>query len=391
MHDPKQLDRRQFLGRCQTAGAAAVLGSMSAQAAPARAKKIRVGVIGCGSVSRMYLPDLVKCPYVKLVSTCDRISERAERAAKEYRVPNHYPKIESMLAGEPFDLFVNLTDMQEHGQLNRQALEADRHVWSEKPLHNSYAEGKALLDFARHRELRIWGAPIVVMSPQFAYMNNAIQAGKLGHVAAAHASYGHLGPDWSAFFYERGGGSMPDLGVYNFTTITGLLGPARSIMAMTSIITPRRNVDDKGEITVAAEDNASVLLDHGNGTISHVQCGFNYFDPYGHGGTGQQRATISIVGKAGSMHLVGYDWAPQGVDIATRNSESGNREVEDAGDYVWQQGASLAAECLATGKEPLMTPEHALHVVEIIEAARESQATGRRIELKSTFSWPLAT
>jgi predicted dehydrogenase len=91
------------------------------------------------------------------------------------------------------------------------------------------------------------------------------------------------------------------------------------------------------------------------------------------------------------MHLLGYDWAPQGVDIATRDDEVGKREVEDPGDYVWQQGASLVAECLATGKEPLMTPEHALHVVEVMEAARESQATGRRVELKSTFNWPLAT
>jgi predicted dehydrogenase len=56
---------------------------------------------------------------------------------------------------------------------------------------------------------------------------------------------------------------------------------------------------------------------------------------------------------------------------------------------VWEQGASLAAECLATGKELLITPEHALHVLEIIGAARESQETGRRITLVSKFRWPV--
>jgi hypothetical protein len=60
-------------------------------------------------------------------------------------------------------------------------------------------------------------------------------------------------------------------------------------------------------------------------------------------------------------------------------------------DYVWQNGASLACECLATGKEPLVTPEHALHVVEIMTAARESQATGRHIKMSSTFKWPIVT
>jgi hypothetical protein len=61
----------------------------------------------------------------------------------------------------------------------------------------------------------------------------------------------------------------------------------------------------------------------------------------------------------------------------------------DAADYVWQHGASLVCETLATGKEHLFTPEHALHVVEIMIAARESQRTGRRIDLQSTFKWPV--
>jgi len=79
---------------------------------------------------------------------------------------------------------------------------------------------------------------VVVNSPQFAFMSKTIQEGKLGKVSAAHAHYGHLGPNWSAFFYEKGGGSLPDLGVYNLATLTGLLGPAKFVTAMTSIVTP---------------------------------------------------------------------------------------------------------------------------------------------------------
>jgi predicted dehydrogenase len=89
------------------------------------------------------------------------------------------------------------------------------------------------------------------------------------------------------------------------------------------------------------------------------------------------------------MGLVGYDWEPLGVDLATEKDPDYRRHVTDAEGYVWQKGASLVCECLATGKEPLFTPEHALHVVEIICAARESQQTGRRIELTSTFKWPI--
>ena len=95
---------------------------------------------------------------------------------------------------------------------------------------------------------RLWGAPITVQSPQFAFMAKHLVAGKLGRVSAQHTPhYGHEGPNWSAFFYEKGGGSMPDLAVYNLTTLTGLLGPAKYVSAMLSVVTPERTVRDKGQ------------------------------------------------------------------------------------------------------------------------------------------------
>jgi predicted dehydrogenase len=246
-----------------------------------------------------------------------------------------------------------------------------------------------LLRLAHQKQIRLWGAPITVESPQFAFMARALAAGQLGRVAAAHAHYGHEGPTWSAFFYEKLGGSMPDLAVYNLTSLTGLLGPAKQVTAMLSVVTPERTVEDKGRIQVTEEDNAMVLMDHGNGVISHVQSGFNYFNPYGHDGSGEKRHTISLVGSKGFMGLVGYDWAPIGVDLATESKPELQRHATDAEGYVWQLGAALAAESLVTGKDLLVTPEHALHVLEIITAARESSATGRRVPLTSTFRWPV--
>lgn len=396
------VDRRSFVGQTVTAGAAlavapwilpgqASAGTQASQnkAAAAAPKRIKVAVIGCGSVSNSYLPQLAKSPYVELVSVCDIIPERAAKAAERFHVPNHYPHIDKMLAGAPFDFQITLTDMQEHEHLNRQALEQGKHVWSEKPIANSLGAGRELLALARKKGVRLWGAPIVVQSPQFAFMAKALAAGKLGRVAAAHADYGHTGPDWSAFFYEKGGGSLPDLGVYNITTLTGLLGPARSVVAMTSVVTPTREIQNRGTIKVEAEDNSMVLLDHGGGTISHIQCGFNYFNPHGHDGSQESRHTVSLVGTAGSMGLVGYDWEPLGVDLATQDEPVFKRHAMDAEGYIWQLGACLAAECLATGKELLVKPEHALHVLEIMIAARESQQTGRRITLDSTFPWPV--
>ncbi len=396
------VDRRRFLGQAAIVGAAVAAARRDALAAENVAtskatvttaseatKKIRVGVIGCGSVSGRYLPHLAECPYADVVSVCDIIPERAAARGKQFHVANHYPHIDAMLAGAPFELLVNLTDMQEHERLNRQAIEAGRNIWSEKPIANSLAAGQELLQLAKGKGVRVWGAPVVVASPQFAAMAKAIAAGELGAIASAKADYGHTGPDWSAFFYKEGGGSMPDLGVYNLTTLTGLLGPAKSVTAMTSIVTPTRKIYEKGEINVEAEDNAIVLLDHGDAKISCVQCGFNFFNPHGHEGKAESRHTLAIYGSRGSMGLVGYDWEPLGVDVATEAMPKFERRATDAEGYVWQQGASEVAECLATGKEPLFTPEHALHVVEIMTAARQSQREGRRISLASTFRWPV--
>jgi predicted dehydrogenase len=383
------ISRKKFLENTTMAAVAMLLKSAQGFATETQQKKIRIGVIGCGSVSTQYLPHLEKSPYVELISACDIIPDRAKKQAAKHKIPNHYPHIDQMMRGPNFDLLVNLTDMQEHGRLNKQALLAGKHVWSEKPMANTYKEGKALLDLSREKKLRLWGAPAVVNSPQFAFMAKSIREGKLGQVSSAHAHYGHTGPTWSAFFYEKGGGSLPDLGVYNLATLTGLLGPAKSVMAMTSIVTPERTVDNKGKIKVDAEDNAMVLMDHGNGVISHVQCGFNYFDPFGHEGKGQEKPSITIWGTHGNMGLVGYDWAPSGVDLVTHQNEKSQRFVPDPGGYVWQEGASVIAQSLSKGTEPLIAVEHALHVLEIIEAARESGNNGKKIKIESVFKYPI--
>jgi len=386
----KNISRHDFLQRTAMASAALLVSSLEGWAITAPDKKLRVAVIGCGSVSNRYIPQLKSSALIDLVALCDIRYERAVAQNKQYNVnAATYPNIEAMLAGVPFDMMVTLTDMQVHGELNKKALLAGMKVWSEKPIANTYAEGKALLDLARSKKLRLWGAPAVVNSPQFVFMSKTIQEGKLGNVASAHGQYGHTGPTWSAFFYEKGGGSMPDLGVYNMATLTGLLGPARSVMAMTDIVTPYRTIDVVGKVKVEAEDNAHVLLKHDKNVISHVMCGFNYFDPHGHEAKGQSLHSIQIFGTLGNMRLIGYDWETSGVMLDNSWTEPAKLYVTESEGYEWQEGARVTGESIIKGVEPRINVEHALHVLEIMEAARKSSATGMEVKLVSTFPWPM--
>lgn len=390
MENSKVVSRQQFLKKTAMAGAAVLLSNLESLALSTSDKKLKVGLIGCGSVSNRYIPHLQSSKLIEIVSLCDIKYERAVAQNKNYNVKAAtYPHIDKMLAGVPFDMLVTTTDMQLHGMLNKKALLAGKHVWSEKPLANSYMEGKALLDLAKSKGLRLWGAPAVVNSPQFAFMSKTIQQGKLGLLASAHGQYGHTGPLWAAFFYEKGGGSMPDLGVYNISTLTGLLGPAKSVMAMTSIVNPERTVDDKGKIKVEAEDNAHILLQHDKNIISHIMCGFNYFDTHGHEAQGQTLHSIQVFGSKGNMRLIGYDWETNGVVLDISDTEPPQLFAADSKGYVWQEGATVVGESIINKKEPLINVEHALHVLEIIEAARNSSNTGKKIFLKSRFRWPL--
>ena len=88
--------------------------------------KVRIGIVGCGSVSGPYLADLSQHPQVELISVCDVIPERAQARAWEYHLPHWYDDVDRMLAGADFDLLINLTSMPAHFAVNYKALRAGK-------------------------------------------------------------------------------------------------------------------------------------------------------------------------------------------------------------------------------------------------------------------------
>src|SRR6185369_16178387 len=193
MNSNQTIDRRQFLKGTAIIGAslATAPGLLAADspAASFPSGKIRVGEIGCGSVSGSYLPNLTSQPFIEVVSVCDIKIERAKQRAEKFKVPNVYPNIDEMLAGVPFDLLVNTTSMPSHYPVNKKALEARRHVWSEKPMALDVPHAKELMDLATKNGVHIWVAPTCVTSPQFKFMADTMASGKIGKVTPGHGTY----------------------------------------------------------------------------------------------------------------------------------------------------------------------------------------------------------
>ncbi|HLI87807.1 MAG TPA: Gfo/Idh/MocA family oxidoreductase [Ktedonobacteraceae bacterium] len=350
--------------------------------------KVRVAVVGCGSVSQKYVPDLKQSSAVELVAVCDNRVEFARRHAETYAIERYFSDIDRMLAEVDFELLVNLTPMQFHAPFNRKGLEAGRNVWCEKPIATNLADAHALIELARSRGVKLWGAPNSPTSPAFETMAKILACGEIGRACVAHGIYGWSGPDWpgAAWFYQKGGGSLFDLGVYNVTTLTGLLGPARSVIAMAGAAVPERVI--AGEtVKVEADDNTALILDHGGAVYSVIQTGFVY-------GAQREDWTIQVIGTNGAMTMGGYDWAPADVAVyAGHQMRSEDRKWEvrwqDDGSYKWEHGAAYIAECLANGEQPILSGEHALHVLEVMLAALESAKSGRREPVESDFPWPL--
>lgn len=343
--------------------------------------KVQIGVVGCGSVSEKYLPNLRACRYAQIVAVCDLVPTKYRRYLSEYGIGKGFSSIDEMLEGAEFDLLLNLTSMPSHYEINKKGLNAGRNVWSEKPFAPTYEQGRELLDLAQNKGVAFRAAPNAVTSPQFRCMAETIASGRLGRVFAAHACYGHGGPTWGPWFYKKGGGCMGDLAVYNITTLTGLLGPAKSVTALVGTCIGERDVEGE-RVAVTADDNVMVLLDHGHGVLSHIQAGFVYCHH-------NEDRTIELIGDGGMMNLLGWDWAPRGVQVRTRDDDGFQTLCTDAEGYVWECGAAQFCEHLATGKPMLMTAEHALHVVDVMESAYRSAETGNRTEVKSSFAWPL--
>lgn len=343
--------------------------------------KVRIGIVGCGSVSGPYLADLSQHPRVELVSVCDVIAERAQARAWECHLSHWYDDVDRMLSGADFDMLVNLTPMREHFAINYKALQAGKHVLSEKPLATSREEGRLLLETAAAHGVQLYGAPAVVTSPAFRCLAEVIGSGEIGRVCAAWGRYGHTGPGWGPWFYRQGGGALFDLGVYNITTLTGLLGPARSVVALSGTVIPERLVEGQ-RVRVEAEDNIMLLMDHGEAVFSSVQTGFVY-------GPRRQERTLELIGTRGSANLLGWDWHPRGVEIWREDRQEWEVMEQDQQGYSWERGASYLVDCFTTGKTPLITGEHAFHVLDVMLAAHESAAHGRKIEVTSTFPWPL--
>jgi predicted dehydrogenase len=257
------------------------------------------------------------------------------------------------------------------------ALEAGKHVLVEKPMAVSLDDAAELVALARKGPGYLLPAPHVILSPTYQTIWKRLRRGDIGQVYSARGLYGWSGPEWGKWFYQPGGGPLFDLGVYNITSLTGLLGSAKRVMAMTSVAIPERVVDGE-RMRVETEDNAHVLIDFGEGCLAVVSTGF-IFQQY-------RRPALELYGALGTMQMLGEDWEPNGFEMWQKETAGWQVFDEAAPDWPWTDGLRHLVESIQQGTRPIITPEHGFHVLEIMLKAQESGRTGRAFDIESRFT-----
>jgi predicted dehydrogenase len=340
---------------------------------------VGIGVIGLGSVFtgpyRTRLQDLERAGRITVTAVYDPDPVKRAWAAAAFGCRQSDDEAELLAAGD-VDAVLVLTSMNEHADLAIRALRSGKHVLVEKPMATSLTDAERLLQVARQSDRVLVCAPHILLSPTYRQLHTRVHAGVIGSPLLARARYGWAGPWWGAWFYQPGGGALFDLGVYNLTSLCGLLGSVRRVSAMVGTAIPQRTVDGV-VMEVQSEDNAHVLLDFGQARFASIMTGFT-IQKY-------RCPAIEIYGQSGVLQLMGDDWAPEGFE-QWRN-ETGTWEVfpESDPDWPWTAGATHLVECIEGNLAPVSRPEHAYHALEVMLAAKESARTGRAVEVHSTF------
>jgi predicted dehydrogenase len=341
---------------------------------------VRLGIIGCGNVmDGAYMPLIQRLQHKGLVSVsgASHTSEaRCRPLLDKWAIPKYYESYQALCHAPDVDLVLILTSMKEHGAIALEALTAGKHVLVEKPMAVSLQEAKALVAEARASSGYLVSAPFVTLSPTFEIIRKRVDAGDIGKVCLARARYGWSGPDWSEWFYQPGSGPIFDLAVYSITSLTGILGPVKRVMAMTGTAQPERLVNGR-TIKVEIEDNAQILMDFGGAVFASVASGFT-MQKY-------QSPGLELYGTTGTMQMLGDDWAPEGYEIWQNDIGAWQKYYETDPHWQWTEGLKHLVECIREKRRPAITPEHAYHVLEIMIAAQASGRTGQSQAVESTF------
>lgn len=350
-----------------------------------------IGLVGVGDVAgRDYLPEFHRLEdEARLVAACGRSPERVRATAAAYGIDTVTTDYRDLVAHPEVDVVLNLTPFAIHAEVTLAALAAGRHVYSEKPLAMRLEDAERIRDAASERDLVVVAAPSILLFPQVRHAWGLVRAGVLGSIHTAHAHALGGVPPWAGYegdpepFFAEGVGPLADMGVYPLHALTGILGPARAVSARAartrdSFVPP--DGPRAGEaIPVRDPDSWVLLIELAGGALASVHTNMAV--------AASRAPELELMGEEGSVALSLLD-VSQPVHVL-RAGDDDWRTVHVPHDRVGGPdhilGVAHLLDCLRDGRVPVASCDHAIHVIELMAAARQSLRDGAVVPLATSF------
>ena len=354
-------------------------------------KRLRVGVVGCGNISSIYLKNCTKAfKNLDIVALADLMPERAKAKAEEFGVPRACG-VDELLADRGIEAVLNLTIPNAHAQVSEAALRSGKHVYGEKPLATSLADGERLAALAKSKGLLLCSAPDTFLGAGLQSCRKLIEDGWIGETVGATAFMlcgGHESwhPD-PAFYYKRGGGPMFDMGPYYLHALISLMGPIKSLVGKAGAAWKERVATSEarsGErIEVEVPTTVSALLDFSSGAQGSIMTSFDV-----RGGT--THAPIEIYGSEGTILAPDPNTFGGPVRLRRRGEAEFSSLPLLFGRAENSRGLGLSdmAQAIEEGRPPRASGELALHALEVMEGAHVSSDQGRVYVMRTTCPRP---
>ncbi len=345
-----------------------------------------IGIVGTGNIAGGYARDALTHPEIRLVAATDLDPARAAAFGDAQGCRVH-ASLDDFLADDEVDIVVNLTIHHAHYDVTRRALEAGRHVYSEKPLALRSTEARELVELAVARERRLGCSPSTFLGEAQQTAAAWIRSGRLGTVRAIYAevNWGRI-ESWHpapAPFYEVG--ALVDVGVYPLTLVTTMLGPARSVRAWGWELKPHRVTLDGTSFRIGSPDLIVAAVELEAGPVVRLTASFYVGRP------AKLTGSLEFHGDDASLALGSFQDFDATVEVGEYNKDyEGVALVRPPfRGTAWARGVAEMAAAIAEGRPHRASAEQAAHVVDIMEAAFGSMADGgRRVEISSTFVPP---
>jgi predicted dehydrogenase len=353
-------------------------------------KKLKIGIIGCGNISSIYMENCPKFEHLKLVGCADLDIQRAKAQAEKFNIPKAC-SVEELLADPEIKLIINLTIPKAHASVCIQALEAGKHVYTEKPLAVTREEGRKILETAKKHNLLVGSAPDTFLGAGIQTAIQLIEQGELGVPIGASAfmicrGHEHWHPD-PAFYYDLGGGPMFDMGPYYLTALVALLGPIKRISGSARISYPERTVLSKPKagtkIKVSTPTHISGVIDFASGVIGNITTSFDAF-----GGT--SLPPIEVYGSEGTLLVPDPNTFGGPVQIRKRDEMEFKGVPLTFGFAQNSRGLGVAdmAKAILEGGNYRANGGLAYHVLEAMHGFHDSSENGKRYIMESTCERP---